>query len=198
MLALLPAILALAPSLAEWLSGPKAAAVTSQAVAVVQAVTGSADPEVISNLPPEKRAELQIRLAEIAAEQRRAELADVANARQQTAAMAQAGSYLAWGAPAVTVVMLGLFAWVVVANVPTELDIRETIKALTVACVSYWIGSSRGSADNRAANERLTTALVDRQAPSSAPIINQPTGTVVTGSTTDELNNASYRAARGG
>ncbi len=77
---------------------------------------------------------------------------DRADARAQTLALAGAGSKLAWGAAAVTVVILALFAYAIVINPDISPDMKETLKVLTVAAASYWLGSSAGSArkDNRA------------------------------------------------
>lgn len=149
MLALLPLALSLAPQIAKWLGGDTAAAVTSQVGGIIQTVTGTADPaeaEAVLMADPAKRAEVQIKLAEIAAAREAAQLEDTANARAQQLALVQANSWLAWGAPMVSVAVLGLFTYVVVSGAVLEVDIRETLKNLAVACVGYWIGSSRGSA----------------------------------------------------
>lgn len=52
-----------------------------------------------------------------------------------------------WAAVFVTVVILGLYAMVIagVAPVPVD-DLKETLKMSVVAIISYWIGSSSGSA----------------------------------------------------
>jgi len=52
-----------------------------------------------------------------------------------------------WAAVFVTVVILGLYAMVIagVAPVPVD-DLKETLKMSVVAVISYWIGSSSGSA----------------------------------------------------
>lgn len=158
MLPLIPVALALAPSLGRWLGGligsgstdaAIGAAVATQAAEMVRSVVGTDDPTeatAILDADPVKRAELQIRLAEIANARETAYYAEVANARQFNLDLVKQGSFLAWGAPMVSVAVLGLFTYVVVTGAVLEVDIRETLKNLAVACVGYWIGSSRGSA----------------------------------------------------
>lgn len=203
MLALLPAILALAPTLAEWLGGSKASAVAAQAVSVVQAVTGSTDPEVIANLPPEKRAELQIRLAEIAVEQRRAENEELASARGMTLqsrliAIAQVtggGIILSvWGFMILRMAIYGL----PYGSSEFYATVLAGVSGILGGIIQFFYGNSTAS---QAANQRLdqlarqAPALARAQAPA---IINQPSGTIVTGGTAEDLNDASLRAARGG
>ena len=164
MLPLIPIALSLAPSLGRWLGGllgsgekdaETGAAVASLAVGMVQRATGTDDPvaaQAVLDADPVKRAELQIRLAEIANARETAYYGELANARQQTVELAKAGSTLAWGAPIVTLLVFGLFAYTVVGHPPTDVGTLETIKTVFIAACTYWIGSSRGSAakDERA------------------------------------------------
>ncbi len=88
---------------------------------------------------------------------------DRASARNQTVALAQAGSKIAWGAPVVSALVLGTFGVVLyrVLSMPAgQSDPNATLMlgALTtmaVAVVSYWVGSSAGS---RAKDELLANA----------------------------------------
>jgi len=59
----------------------------------------------------------------------------------------ESGDRRFWAAVFVTVVILGLYAMVIagVAPVPVD-DLKETLKMSVVAVISYWIGSSSGSA----------------------------------------------------
>lgn len=86
-----------------------------------------------------------------------AQLGDVASARAQTIALAHEGSAIAWGAPIVTAAVLGTFALIMFAvafrGIPPGdnsviIGLVETLKVLSVACVSYWVGSSSGSKRN--------------------------------------------------
>ncbi|MDB5371801.1 MAG: hypothetical protein JWP04_443 [Belnapia sp.] len=158
MLALIPLALSLAPYLGRWLGGALGsgstdaaigAAVATQAAELVRTVTGTDDPAeaaAILEADPAKRADLQIRLAEIANARETAYYAEVANARQQTIDLAKTGSSLAWGAPLVTLLVFGLFAYTVVGSPPADVGTLETIKTVFIAACTYWIGSSRGSA----------------------------------------------------
>ena len=84
-----------------------------------------------------------------------AALADVSSARAQTVALAGAGSRIAWGAPVVSVLVLSGFATlavlVVYRGVPAGSEtvasvLLGTMGAMATAVVSYWVGSSAGSA----------------------------------------------------
>ena len=76
----------------------------------------------------------------------KAHIADTQGARDTMVALSREKSPLAYGAAVVTAVLLGLFGYIIVANPALDEGIKETIKVLTVAAVSYWVGSSRGSA----------------------------------------------------
>jgi len=167
MLALIPLIASLAPELVRWLAGDKAGDVAGQVANVVRAVTGSDDPAAVQAAiaDPAKAAELRLRLAEIAAQaeaaQRQADLdelkaalADTANARQQTVALAQAGSPIAYGAVVVSALVLAAFgatAWLVLTRALPEgsqevaIYTVGSLQTMAAAVVAYWVGSSAGS-----------------------------------------------------
>jgi hypothetical protein len=166
--ALLPAIGALAPELLRWIAGDKAGAVTGQVLDAVRSVVGADSPEAVEAAirDPQVAAQLRIRLAEIAAEREKAErqverdellarLADVASARSQTVALAQAGSVIAWGAPVVSVLVMvafGVACWMVLTkSLPAgsqeiALYTMGALQSMAAAVVAYWVGSSAGSA----------------------------------------------------
>jgi hypothetical protein len=168
LLALLPALGALAPEIVKWVAGDKAGAVTGQVVAAVQAITGSDSPDALAAAirDPQVAMQLRIRLAEIAAEAEKAErqaerdellarLADVASARSQTVALAQAGSSIAWGAPVVSVlvtIVCGVACWLVLTQALPEgsqdiaMIVVGSLLAAFGAVVNFWLGSSHGSA----------------------------------------------------
>jgi hypothetical protein len=116
---------------------------------------------------PGKADEIRQRLAAIAAQadeaQRQADLeqmklafADTASARQQTADLAKAGSPIVWGAPVISVLVLMTFAAVVLMAVGTKQDsslvnvVLGTLGTMSTAVVTYWVGSSAGSAQKTA------------------------------------------------
>ena len=165
---LLPIISALAPILlpdiVKAVTGysPVAQKVGEAAVAVVSQVTG---------LPIASPADAQAAVAAVQADAAKlAELyrtqgeqvlqlltldnQDRADARSQTVELAKSGSSIAWGAPAVSLVVLVTFGVVLyrVLSAPAgQADPNASLMlgALTTmatAVVSYWVGSSAGSA----------------------------------------------------
>ena len=161
-------VLTLAPEIGQWLFGTNAAPVIAAVRDSVAKVTGSAEPEtqvaVLSD--PDKATTLRVELARIAAERSEAVsqasraaliagLADVAGARATTVALAQSGSEIAWGTPVVSVVVLltfgGVVAMTLLRTMPpgaeTVLNVLlGTLGAMATSVVSYWVGSSAGSA----------------------------------------------------
>lgn len=100
-------------------------------------------------------------LAQLAADvdMAKAGLADVASARGQTVSLAQSGSKIAWGAPVVSVLVVGMFGGILVliatrAVPPDAKDLMNimlgTLGASFGAVVQYWVGSSAGSRDKDA------------------------------------------------
>lgn len=172
----------LAPELGRWLFGSSETA-TATAAAVqgaVKAVTGTEQPEeqVAALSDPEIASELRLKLAAIAAEraaaaekaaqdQLVAQFADIANARATSVQLVQAGSAMAWGAPVVSVVVLVTFGSVVALTLLRSLPpnaepvlnvLLGTLGAMATSVVTYWVGSSAGSARKDA---RLAT-IADR------------------------------------
>lgn len=150
------ALPAAAPSVAAWL-GDKIAGVGGEALgaaaeAAVVAAVGTDDPEEAGRRlqDPAVRADVAKRLAELRVETLRIEAARQADARRQTVELARAGSPLAYGAAAVSTVILLLFAVVVVAEL-WGMEIgdgsRRLLEYLLIAVGGYWLGSSRGSAE---------------------------------------------------
>ena len=161
-------VLDLAPEVGRWLFGSDATPVVSAVTAAVGAVTGTTDEaaQVAALADPAKAATLRVELAKIAAEQETAaasaaqaeliaKLADVAGARAATVQLAQARSAIAWGAPVVSVVILVTFGVVVTValtrTLPSNAEpvlnvLLGTLGAMATSVVSYWVGSSAGSA----------------------------------------------------
>ncbi len=122
---------------------------------------------------PELAIQIQVQLAKIAADQeaeanraaeasRKAELdtliaqiADTDAARRQTIALAQSGSKIAYGAPLVSALVLLTFAVVMTLALSRSLPsgsetiltmLLGSLAAMATSVVSYWVGSSAGSA----------------------------------------------------
>lgn len=153
-----------APTIARWLGASDTAGNAIESVAgAAREILGTDDPETAMNVlvsDHEAATKFKIRLAEIAAqrdaEERRADLeglrarlADTANARQQTIALAQAGSFLAYGAMVVSVIIMILFSFVIVGSA-FGLAVSEShtrlLEYCLIAVMGYWVGSSAGSA----------------------------------------------------
>jgi hypothetical protein len=158
----------LAPQLGQWLFGPQADATIQAVQTAVQTVTGAteATAQVAALADPDLAGQLRLQLASIAAQSAAAsakanqdalaaQLADIANARSTTLDLAHAGSTMAWGAPAVSVIVLITFGSVMALTLFHSLPagaepilnvLLGTLGAMATSVVSYWVGSSAGSA----------------------------------------------------
>lgn len=181
--------------LSEHVLGDKGSAVAQAVIQATVAATGGAtDPAAIAGLPPERAAELRVQLAQIAAQQAdaaraavtaeraaeleriKAALADTASARAQTVALAQTGSRMQWAPVVVSVIVLGTFGVVMWAALTRSLPagsetvlnmLLGTLAAMATATVSYWVGSSAGSAQK-------TDMLYRSTPPSSGGDVSRP------------------------
>jgi hypothetical protein len=167
--ALIPLAVSVAPELANWLFGSGAEKTTQAVAQAVQTVTGTADADAAQAVlarDPGLATQLRVQLAQIAAAQQQAAdqarldtlkagLADVAGARQQTVALATQRSPIAYGAPITSIVVLITFgvtmAIALTQQMPTGSEtilnmLLGTLAAMATSVVSYWVGSSAGSA----------------------------------------------------
>ncbi|MBV8096918.1 MAG: hypothetical protein JO110_27485 [Acetobacteraceae bacterium] len=113
---------------------------------------------------PSKRDAIKQQLADIAAQEDKAQhqddietmkaaLADTANARAETEALVKAGSPIAWGAPIVSAIVLLTFAAVLIVDLVSQNKDNValfnvalgTVGTMATAVVTYWVGSSAGS-----------------------------------------------------
>lgn len=168
---------ALFPDIVRPLAGDRTGVVAAAVADAVREVAGTEDPAAVRAAlaaDAEKAARLRLRLAEIAAGFAglpmgregeggvRAGLSDVRSARDAMAAMAQAGSGLAWGPATVsTLVVLGFFGVLGMLvtlgagpdgalrfdpQVASVINITVgTLGAAFAAVVNFWIGSSQSS-----------------------------------------------------
>jgi hypothetical protein len=157
-----------APELGRWLFGPDSKATVKAVEDVVQAVTGTNKPDaqIAALADPTVANQLRVQLASLAAERAAsaekaaqdrldAQLADVANARATAVQFAQAGSSMVWGAPVVSVIVLltfgGVVALTLLRSLPPNAEpvlnvLLGTLGAMATSVVTYWVGSSAGSA----------------------------------------------------
>ena len=167
--ALIPLALTFAPELARWLSGDTAENAMAAVTQAVQAAAGSSDPDAAAAMlqrDPAAAGQLRVQLAKIAAEQERsaraadlnalaATLTDAANARNQTVVLSGQKSAIAWSAPIISGLVLMTFTAVMTLvlthGVPAGSEtaanmLLGTLAAMATSVVSYWVGSSAGSA----------------------------------------------------
>lgn len=179
-LPLLPLLAPLVPQIASWLGGDDAEDVARRVTSVVTSVAGSTDPAAVAAViaDPERGPALAIELARIAAERARvedeqrtaritAELRDIADARQQTVALAAQGSRLAWMPAVVTFLLLAVFGatlFIVFTGAIPEANTRLAdqliggIYTLVTTAVAYWVGTSRGAVEMRQGLEQVAHA----------------------------------------
>lgn len=165
----LPLLLGLAPTVASWILGDKTGAAVSKVTGIARDILGTDSADGIERaIAADPNLALQFRLAVIQAEAdaRRqefetlqAQLADVQSARNQTVELAKAGSAIAWGAPIIsTIITVGFFVMlylVIRKEIPDgsrELAniMLGSLGASFTAVISYWVGSSAGSASKDA------------------------------------------------
>jgi RsiW-degrading membrane proteinase PrsW (M82 family) len=102
-----------------------------------------------------------------------AQLADVANARQQVVALAQARSPIQWASPVVSIVVtLGFFVvlWLLLSGRTADLPapvmqivtmIVGTLVAGFATVINFWLGSSQGSKSKDGTIAAAQTALAN-------------------------------------
>lgn len=152
------------PAVGEMLDGPNGAEVAPVVEKIVQDAVGSTEPGVVTAklaADPALNADLAARFKAMAdldaayTERFKAALADVADARKQTVALAESRNPLAWGAAIVSVIVLALFAvalamawWrpIPPGSEPLVNILLGTLTAMAASATAYWLGSSVGSA----------------------------------------------------
>jgi hypothetical protein len=167
--ALTPLALSLAPDLARWLSGAAADQTETAIGATIQTITGSADPVAAATAiqnNPTIAGQLRVALAKIVADQETsaragdlqamtAAISDGAAGRVPALAASSQKSALAWSAPVVSGIVLLTFAaimtFVLTHSLPAGSEtmanmLLGTLSAMATSVVSYWVGSSAGSA----------------------------------------------------
>lgn len=143
-----------------------------KAIALVQSITGLANPQPsdVAGVSGDALVSLKVQLAQIAAnsaaaaraaevDELKAYLGDVAGARAQTVDLARAGSAVQWAPVTISAVVLITYGLVLYLTLTRSLPagneallnvIVGTLTAMSTAVVSYWVGSSAGSAAKNA------------------------------------------------
>lgn len=171
------------PSIASWIFGDKTGKAVETVTGIAREVLGTDNPADIERAiasDPEKA--LQFKLALIQAEaaarahteemgrqaldELKAGLADLQGARNQTIELARAGSAIAWGAPIVSVLITTGFFVMLYLVIRKEIPegsrelaniLLGSLGASFGAVVSYWVGSSAGSAAKDATLRQVAT-----------------------------------------
>jgi len=179
---LIPLLLGLAPTVASWIMGDKAGVAAAKITGIAQDILGTSDAAGIERaISADPNLALQFKMAVLQAEadarnheaqmnrqaleELNSRIADVASARSQTVELAKAGSAIAWGSPIVSVLAIVVFAGFVymlfVAKTIPE-GMKEALLLLGGSAatgygmvLSYWLGSSSGSAQKTAALEKV-------------------------------------------
>ncbi len=167
--ALIPLALTIAPEISKWLFGDGAEKTAAAVAAAVETVTGTADADAATaklQQDPAAAIQLRLQLARIAAEHEQAArtadidllaatLRDTADARAQTVALTTQRATVTWSAPVISGVVLITFgavmALVLLYGMPAGAETASnmllgTLAAMATSVVSYWVGSSAGSA----------------------------------------------------
>lgn len=169
---LIPLLLGLAPTVASWIMGDKTGAAVEKVTGIARDILGTTDADGIERaVAADPNLALQFKMAVLQAEadarahterlrqqdldEMKARIEDVASARSQTVELAKVGSPIAWGSSIVSVLAIAVFAgfvYMLFAKVVPE-GMKEALLLLGGSAatgygmvLSYWLGSSSGSA----------------------------------------------------
>ena len=180
---LIPLLLGLAPTVASWIMGDKTGAAVEKVTGIARDILGTTDADGIEKaVAADPNLALQFKMAVLQAEvdaraheadmrqkdidELKASLADRQGARDQTVELAKAGSAIAWGAPIIsTIITVGFFVMlylVIRKEIPDgsrELAniMLGSLGASFTAVISYWVGSSAGSASKDVTLRQVAT-----------------------------------------
>lgn len=157
-----------APILSAVIGGPVVSTATAVIGALADALKVPATPDAITKelaTNPQAAAivqQIEKDKASAYIEELNARLKDVQNARESTVNLVKEGSSIAWGAPAVSVLVVVLYAIALVVFMTKPVALNEvqstilnillgTLTAAFTQVVNYWLGSSHGSATKDAA-----------------------------------------------
>ncbi len=166
---LTPLAVSIAPEITRWLFGADAERAAAIITSAVQSVTGTSDADAAMSflqLNPAAASQLRLQLLQVGAGLDEASRAtDLVNLRSAVAANADASSnvlseppqpaILAWSPPLISATVLVSFGsvvmYVLVKGVPSGNEtaanmLLGTLAAMATSVVSYWVGSSAGSA----------------------------------------------------
>ena len=158
-------ILAAVPTLGSLISAGKGGDLLAAGEKVAKQIFGTTDEMAIAKaietnpaLADQFKAKLEAETANLAAQ-----LADVQDARDTTVRLAEAGSAISWGAPAVSVIVVGGFVGLSYLAMNPSPNVRHEVvlyllgawQTLAGSVVGYWVGSSAGSANKDVALKQI-------------------------------------------
>lgn len=147
----------LAPMLFGWIAGPKAEQNAQKAVDIAQRILPGTAADQLADVfkaNPDKLIEYQKAVSAEHAAIVAAVLADIQNARGVMVSLANMGSRLAWGAAAVSIVVVGaniaMGYWIFQDAIPaTNKDLAMLYAGSLLAAlggvIQFWVGSSMSS-----------------------------------------------------
>ena len=167
--ALIPFAISIAPEIARWVFGSGGDRVVAAVTQTAESLTGTKDvtaQQAAIERDPDLACKMRVELAKLAAQEEEqaqsadaklvsAYLNDTANARNQLLQLTQARSPIAYGAVIVSAIVLVSFGTVMTLTltraIPTGSDtvlnlLLGSLAAMATFVVSYWVGSSAGSA----------------------------------------------------
>jgi len=169
---LIPLLLGLAPTVVSWVLGDKTGKAVETVTGIARDILGTTDADGIERaVAADPNLALQFKMAVLQAEadardhaermkqqdldEMKARISDIQSARSQTVELAKAGSPIAWGSSIVSVLAIAVFAgfvYMLFAKVVPE-GMKEALLLLGGSAatgygmvLSYWLGSSSGSA----------------------------------------------------
>lgn len=183
---LIPLLVGLAPKVAEWVAGKNAGSIVEKVTEIARKSIGVNSIDELESAiasDPNKALEFKLAMINAASEEKRMEhessmaqlqgkvdevkayLEDVQSARNQTVELAKSHSYIAWGSVVISVLVMSAFGVMLYITAtydipPSQKDnvsgLLWTLNTLAVAVVSYWVGSSAGSAQKSSLMELMS------------------------------------------
>lgn len=161
MLALLPLALSVLPGIIDLIAGDKAGKVAGLAASAVATITGTTDPvaaKAVLDADPGKAADLRAKLADIALEHRRLEIAEMQSVRNLSAAVPLVAKTQVAGFAAFFLVWSSMIARINIWGLPEGADVATfantlaAVSAILGLIIQFFYGNSTAA---HAANQRL-------------------------------------------
>jgi hypothetical protein len=175
LLGLIPLIGQVLPMLTGLLGTPLQGSILGKAADIADRVFGTHDPSQIQLQIAQDQTKLEAFKAQLAADTQEEVnfFQDIQNARNQTIALAQAQSPIAWGAPIMTILITMGFFVILAIFVAKALNLSEFQQAVLNVmvgylgasfqqCVNYWLGTTRSSGNKDTVLASLATTALSK------------------------------------